>query len=69
LPNLIGEKTGFDQQPYLDYRHDDSGHPHIHIVSTSIEKDGNRISFHNLGRNQSEKARKEIEIECFTARL
>jgi hypothetical protein len=32
-------------------------------VSTNIEKDGNRISMHNMGRNQSEKARKEIEIE------
>ena len=56
-------KIGFGAQPYLIYRHYDSGHPHIHIVSTNIEKDGRRISMHNLGRNQSEKARKEIEIE------
>ncbi|MFT3932800.1 MAG: relaxase/mobilization nuclease domain-containing protein [Chitinophagaceae bacterium] len=45
------------------YRHYDSGHPHIHIVSTNIQRDGKRISMHNMGRNQSEKARKEIEIE------
>lgn len=55
------EGIGFGNQPYLVYRHDDSGHPHIHIVSTNIEKDGRRISMHNLGRNQSEKVRKEIE--------
>jgi hypothetical protein len=54
---------GFGSQPFLVYRHDDSGHPHIHIVSTNIEKDGKRISMHNLGRNQSEKVRKEIEID------
>ncbi len=57
------EKIGFANQPYLVYRHYDSGHPHIHIVSTNIERDGSRISMHNMGRNQSEKARKEIEQE------
>ncbi len=55
------EAIGFGNQPFLVYRHFDSGHPHIHIVSTNIQKDGSRISVHNLGRNQSEKARKEIE--------
>jgi hypothetical protein len=56
-------QIGFRDQPYLVYRHDDAGHPHIHIVSTNIEATGNRISMHNMGRNQSEKARKAIEIE------
>src|SRR4051812_21818415 len=57
------QKIGFANQPFLVYRHHDAGHPHIHIVSTNIERDGNRISMHNLGRNQSEKARKEIEVD------
>lgn len=57
------EQIGFGQQPYLVYRHYDAGHPHIHIVSTNIQKDGKRISMHNMGRNQSEKARKDIEKE------
>ncbi len=55
------QKIGFGNQPYLVYRHHDSGHPHIHIVSTNIQNDGRRISMHNMGRNQSENARKEIE--------
>jgi hypothetical protein len=55
-------KIGFAQQPYLVYQHSDAGHPHIHIISTNIEKNGKRISLHNLGKNQSAKARKEIEI-------
>ncbi|OCX54359.1 hypothetical protein BEL04_08870 [Mucilaginibacter sp. PPCGB 2223] len=54
---------GFDNQPYLVYRHSDAGHPHIHIVSTNIKRDGYRISLHYLGQNQSEKARKAIEIK------
>jgi hypothetical protein len=51
----------FSAQPYLVYQHFDSGHPHIHIVSTNIRSDGSRISLHNMGKNQSEKARREIE--------
>jgi hypothetical protein len=54
-------KIGFEDQPYLVYKHLDSGHPHIHIVSTTIKEDGSRINTHNLGRDKSEKARTEIE--------
>ena len=57
------DKIGFGEQPYLVYKHNDAGHPHIHIVSTTIKADGSRINTHNIGRNQSEKARKEVELE------
>lgn len=56
------EGIGFGHQPYLVYRHFDAAHPHIHIVSINIQKDGSQIPLYNLGRNQSEKTRKEIEI-------
>lgn len=55
------EKIGFGSQPWLVYKHKDAGHPHIHIVTTTIQADGKRIDTYNIGRNQSEKARKEIE--------
>lgn len=55
------ERIGFGNQPYLVYKHEDAGHPHIHIVSTTIKANGSRINTHNIGRNQSEKARKAIE--------
>jgi Relaxase/Mobilisation nuclease domain len=61
IANDYMEKIGFGQQPFLVYKHEDAGHPHIHIVSTTIKDDGSRINTHNIGRNQSEKARKEIE--------
>lgn len=54
-------KIGFAEQPYLVYQHHDSGHPHLHIVTTNIRPDGKRIDTYNIGRNQSEKARNEIE--------
>jgi len=61
VANVYMEKIGFGQQPFLVYKHEDAGHPHIHIVSTTIKEDGSRINTHNIGRNQSEKTRKEIE--------
>ena len=55
------DQIGFGEQPFLIYNHQDAGHPHVHIVTTTIRDDGSRINTHNIGRNQSEKARKEIE--------
>ncbi|MCT1523866.1 relaxase/mobilization nuclease domain-containing protein [Sphingobacterium hotanense] len=54
-------KIGFGDQPYLVYQHFDAGHPHIHLVSVKVRADGSRIDTQNIGRNQSEKARREIE--------
>lgn len=56
-------RIGFAQQPLLVYRHYDAGHPHLHIVTTTIKEDGSRINTHNLGKNASETARKAIEEE------
>jgi hypothetical protein len=52
---------GFSEQPFLLYQHTDAGHPHVHIVSVNIRTNGSRIPLHNLGRNASEKTRKELE--------
>jgi hypothetical protein len=63
IANSYMKRIGFGNQPWLVYRHFDTGHPHMHLISTNIQRDGSRISMHNMGRNQSEVARKEIEIE------
>ncbi|HEX5170788.1 MAG TPA: relaxase/mobilization nuclease domain-containing protein [Cyclobacteriaceae bacterium] len=55
------DRIGFGDQPYLVYQHFDAAHPHIHIATSNIKSNGKRIDIHNIGRNQSEKARKEIE--------
>lgn len=52
---------GFGKQPFLVYEHLDAAHKHIHIVSNLVANGGKRIDIHNIGRNESEKARKEIE--------
>ncbi|MGN6355484.1 MAG: relaxase/mobilization nuclease domain-containing protein, partial [Parafilimonas sp.] len=63
IANSYMDKIGFGEQPFLIYKHNDAGHPHVHIITTTIRDDGSRINTHNIGRNQSEKARKEIERE------
>ncbi|UUC44168.1 relaxase/mobilization nuclease domain-containing protein [Flavobacterium cerinum] len=55
------ERIGFGKQPYLVYQHWDAGHPHIHIVSVKVRADGSRIDMQNIGKNQSEIARRAIE--------
>jgi hypothetical protein len=57
------EKIGFANQPYLIYEHRDAGHPHIHIITTNVQDNGKAISLHNIGRERSEPARKELELE------
>lgn len=57
------DKIGFGDQPYLVYQHHDAGHPHIHIVSIKVKADGSRIDMQNIGKNQSETARKQIETQ------
>lgn len=61
IAHVYMDKIGFAEQPYLIYQHHDAGHPHIHLVSIKVKEDGSRIDMHNIGRNQSEIARKEIE--------
>jgi hypothetical protein len=53
---------GFGKQPYLVYQHYDAGHPHLHLVTTNIQPDGKRISFHLLANRASESSRKQVEL-------
>ncbi|AZI24156.1 relaxase [Pedobacter sp. G11] len=54
---------GFAEQPFLVYRHEDANHPHIHIVTTNIKADSTRIDLHNIGKELSEKTRKDLEVK------
>ncbi|MDJ1497591.1 relaxase/mobilization nuclease domain-containing protein [Cytophagaceae bacterium DM2B3-1] len=56
------ERMGYSAQPYLVYRHFDTAHPHIHIVTCKVDKQGNKID-ENYQRIRSEKVRKQMEID------
>src|SRR5690606_22672170 len=57
------QKIGFDDQPFLVYRHTDAAHAHVHIATTIINARGERMDTHNMGKNRSEVARRAIEKE------
>lgn len=38
------ERMGYGEQPYIVYIHEDTGRRHIHIVSTCVDENGNKIS-------------------------
>ena len=57
------DMIGFRLQPYLVYQHFDAGHPHVHIVTTCVKKDGRGILLHNLGPLRSIKACRAIESQ------
>src|SRR5688572_28910364 len=63
IGNTYMEKIGFADQPYLIYQHNDAGHPHIHILTTTIQNAGSPIYLHNIGKEKSEPARTEIEFD------
>jgi hypothetical protein len=57
------ERIGFSDQPYLVYLHNDTAHPHIHIVTSTIRQNGKPIYLHNLAKRMSEPARIAMEEE------
>lgn len=61
ITTIYMQRIGFGEQPYLVYEHYDAGHPHLHVITTNIKKDGKRIELYNVARTKSEPARKEIE--------
>ena len=63
IASVYMEKIGLGEQPYIAYQHFDSAHPHLHIVTVLIQRDGKRIGTEGIGRKLSEPARKELEIK------
>jgi hypothetical protein len=43
LANRYMTGMGFEDQPYVSYRHHDAGHTHLHIVACNVRADGYKI--------------------------
>ncbi|KQS36861.1 relaxase/mobilization nuclease domain-containing protein [Pedobacter sp. Leaf194] len=55
------ERIGLGDQPFIAYRHFDTDHPHLHIATTSIRRNGERVKTQSIGSSLSEPARIELE--------
>jgi hypothetical protein len=53
---------GYGNQPYLVYRHEDTHHPHMHIVSVKVDREGNKMD-DRFYKRKSEEIRKTLEME------
>jgi hypothetical protein len=62
VANDYMQKLGFDDMPYLIYKHDDTNHPHIHIVACNINENKKAIVTSN-DRIISQKATRELELK------
>jgi len=56
------QEMGYDEQPYAVYRHFDTEHPHVHIVSTQIDFNGKFINDSYIFR-KSERTNRKLENE------
>ncbi|MDO6433277.1 relaxase/mobilization nuclease domain-containing protein [Flavitalea sp. BT771] len=54
---------GFEDQPYLVYRHTDVSQPHFHIVSTTIRANGDRIDLRPIIFHTSREVTQSMEVE------
>jgi hypothetical protein len=61
--HLYMKEIGFGEQPWVGWGHNDAGHPHCHIVTTHVKRDGDPIDLYKIGEDRSEKARQKIEAE------
>lgn len=55
--------VGYADQPALIYQHTDTAHPHLHIVTTNIRRDGSQMPEDWFIRDVAEPARKQVEQE------
>jgi Relaxase/Mobilisation nuclease domain len=63
IGNRYMERMPFKDQPYIIYRHYDAGHPHLHIVASSIRADGSKIHLQPDNMRESVAICKELESE------
>lgn len=57
------ERLGFGEQPFIAYQHFDTAHTHLHIATVNIDRNGDRIDIHDIGKKVSEPIRKELEVK------
>lgn len=55
------DEMGYRNQPYMVYRHHDTAHPHIHIVTTCVDESGVKINDSFIKR-RTNAVRQKLEV-------
>jgi hypothetical protein len=62
IGNKYMEKMGYGETPFIIYRHHDTGIDHLHIVSTRVDLDGNKVN-DSMERLRSQRVARALELE------
>lgn len=54
-------EMGYKNQPYIVYRHHDTAHPHVHIVTTCVDETGEKINDSFIKR-RTNAVREKLEL-------
>ena len=55
------DESGYGKQPYILYRHDDTAHPHVHILTVCVDRQGQKIT-DTFIKNRMNAIRQNLEI-------
>lgn len=57
------EKMGYGKQPYIVYRHNDTAHPHVHILTSRIDISTQSKLPHSFEQRKSKKITDQLEVK------
>ena len=56
------QEMGYTNQPYIVYRHHDTAHPHVHIVTTCVDEAGTKLNDSFIKR-RTNAVRQKLEVQ------
>jgi len=68
IANTYMSRMGFEDEPYVVYRHRDAGHTHLHVVATTVRADGSWIRLEPVDYRRSHEVCRQLENEFFLER-
>ncbi len=57
------KKMGYDRQPYIVYRHNDTAHPHVHILTSRVDVETQKKLPHSFEHRKSKKITDDLEVK------
>jgi len=57
------EKMGYSKQPYVVYRHNDTAHPHVHILTSRVDIATQKKLPHSFEHRKSKRITDELEVK------
>ncbi|MEM1118973.1 MAG: relaxase/mobilization nuclease domain-containing protein [Bacteroidota bacterium] len=57
------ENMGYGKQPYIVYRHNDTAHPHVHVLTSRVEVATQKKLPHSFEHRKSKRITDELEVK------